>query len=208
MVLRHVAAAKQERCIDSKADFPGSQGPVSLFKHILNSDMPESELSDERLAKEAQLLLGAGTASTARTIGPEIRARLEQELEKTMASYPADVPSLAALERLPYLQSLIKEGLRDSTVYENPYDFNPDRWLGQIHPNMIRNFVPFSRGSRNCLGMNLAYAEISIVLAVLYRPGGPQFELYKTDENDITHVHDFLLPLPKLDTKGVRMLVR
>ncbi|KAL8767783.1 MAG: hypothetical protein Q9194_005881 [Teloschistes cf. exilis] len=211
------AAAKQERCIDSKADFPGSQGPVSLFKHILNSDMPESELSDERLAKEAQLLLGAGTASTARTIGyisyyilsrPEIRARLEQELEKTMASYPADVPSLAALERLPYLQSLIKEGLRDSTVYENPYDFNPDRWLGQIHPNMIRNFVPFSRGSRNCLGMNLAYAEISIVLAVLYRPGGPQFELYKTDENDITHVHDFLLPLPKLDTKGVRMLVR
>ncbi|KAI4152138.1 MAG: hypothetical protein L6R39_001889 [Caloplaca ligustica] len=174
-------------------------------------------MSDERLAKEAQVLLGGGTTTTARTIAyisyyilakPDIRGKLQQELQGVMASYPQHVPSLAELERLPYLQALIKEGLRDATVYEKPFEFNPDRWLGAVHPNMNRNFVPFSRGSRNCLGMNLAHAEINLALAVLYRPGGPQFELYDTDESDIIHIHDFVIPLPKLDTKGVRVLVR
>lgn len=51
-------------------------------------------------------------------------------------------------------------------------------------------------------------AEMSLVLAVLYRPGGPEFELYETDETDVKHVHDFLIPLPKLDTKGVRAVIQ
>lgn len=36
----------------------------------------------------------------------------------------------------------------DPSVYENPFDFVPERWLGDIHPNLMRNFVPFSRGLR------------------------------------------------------------
>lgn len=51
-------------------------------------------------------------------------------------------------------------------------------------------------------------AEMSLVLAVLYRPDGSEFELYETDESDFKHVHDFLIPLPKLNTKGVRALIR
>lgn len=83
--------------------------------------MPESERSPERLAKEAQLLLGGGTANTARTIGfasyyilanPEIRARLQEELKDTMADWPQRVPTWAELERLPFLQAIIKESLR------------------------------------------------------------------------------------------------
>ena len=41
----------------------------------------------------------------------------------------------------------------DPTVYEKPFEFAPERWLGDLSPNMNRNFVPFSRGSRNCLDM-------------------------------------------------------
>lgn len=98
-----------------------SQNQNSLFQHILNSDMPESERSEERLAKEAQTLLGGGTASTARTIGfasfwilsrPDIRAKLEEELKGTMRDWPQRVPSWAELERLPYLQAILKESLR------------------------------------------------------------------------------------------------
>lgn len=55
---------------------------------------------------------------------------------------------------------------------------------------------------------SLAMAELSLCLAVLHRPGGPELELFKTDESDVKHVHDFLIPLPKVDTKGVRVLVR
>lgn len=83
--------------------------------------MPESERSPERLAKEAQVLLGGGTASTARTIGfasfyildrPRVRARLRDELGEVMADWPRRVPSWVELERVPYLQAVIKESLR------------------------------------------------------------------------------------------------
>jgi cytochrome P450 len=93
----------------------------SLFHFIANSDMPESERSEERLGREAQTLLGAGTASTSRTIGfamyyilsrPELKVALEEEVEKTMKEWPARVPTWADLERLPLLQAIIKESLR------------------------------------------------------------------------------------------------
>lgn len=50
-------------------------------------------------------------------------------------------------------------------------------------------------------------AEISLVLAVLFREGGPSLSLYETDESDVKQVHDFVIPLPKLDTKGIRAVV-
>ena len=55
---------------------------------------------------------------------------------------------------------------------------------------------------------SLAMAEMSLILAVLYRPNGPKFELFETDETDVLHVHDFMIPLPKLDSKGVRAIFR
>lgn len=83
--------------------------------------MPEEERTEERLAKEAQVLLGGGTASTARTIGfasyyilsrPELRNKLEAELKEPMANWPQKVPTWAELEKLPLLQAIIKESLR------------------------------------------------------------------------------------------------
>lgn len=94
---------------------------LSLFDHIVNSEMPESESSDERLAKEAQVLMGGETASTARTLGfvsyyilanPDIRGQLREELAELMSQYPEAVPTWVELERLPYLQALIKEAFR------------------------------------------------------------------------------------------------
>jgi len=42
---------------------------------------------------------------------------------------------------------------------------------------------------------------------MLFRPGGPSLRLYETDESDVKQAHDFLIPLPKLDTKGVRVKI-
>ncbi|KAI3321134.1 cytochrome P450 [Xylariaceae sp. AK1471] len=229
----------------------------SLFHHIANSDMPSSEKSEERLVKEAQLLLGGGTVTSARTIScaayyilsrPDITKRIGEELRQPMAEWPTRVPTWAELEKLLFLQAVIKETMRidhgvmtrlprispdvplqykqytipagvpvgmssyfmhtDPEVYPKPFEFIPERWLGAVNPLMHRNFVPFTRGSRNCLGMNLAMAEISLVLAVLFRPNGPRLELFETDETDVRVAHDLGLPLPKLNTKGVRALVR
>ena len=49
---------------------------------------------------------------------------------------------------------------------------------------------------------------MNILLAVLFRPNGPFLELFETDETDVIQTHDFLLPLPKLNTKGVRVTVK
>ena len=120
MAKKHISDAKRDKMY---ANATGLQidSRVSLFRYILNSDMPESELSVERLTKEAQVILGAGTASSARTLdfisyyilaNPLIRSRLGEELKDVMANYPREVPSWAQLEKLPYLQAIIKEGLR------------------------------------------------------------------------------------------------
>ena len=83
--------------------------------------MPESERSVERLSQEAQILQAAGTATTAGALGimsyhllrnPPMRERLGNELKDIMANYPNDLPRWSDLEKLPYLQAIIKEGLR------------------------------------------------------------------------------------------------
>jgi cytochrome P450 len=93
----------------------------SLFHHVAKSDMPASEKSEERLMKEAQLLLGGGTVTSARTIScaayyilsrPDIMKRLGEELRQPFAEWPTRVPTWADLEKLPFLQALIKETMR------------------------------------------------------------------------------------------------
>jgi cytochrome P450 len=47
--------------------------------------------------------------------------------------------------------------------------FNPDRWLGEESKLLDQYMVSFSKGSRSCIGQNLAYAEATLVLAYLLR---------------------------------------
>ncbi|KAL4898851.1 hypothetical protein BDW74DRAFT_189894 [Aspergillus multicolor] len=96
---------------------------------------------------------------------------------------------------------------RDPETYPDPFSFIPERWLGEYNPNMDRNWVPYTRGSRDCLGINLATAELHWVLAVLFRPDAPRLELFQTEEEDIVGFDDYVAPLPRLDSKGTRVKV-
>lgn len=62
--------------------------------------------------------------------------------------------------------------------FPNPFSFNPDRWIlnetaGITADSIVAAraaFAPFSLGTRACIGKNLAYLEMSIVLAkVVYQ---------------------------------------
>jgi cytochrome P450 len=46
---------------------------------------------------------------------------------------------------------------RNPTVFENPDDFNPDRWLGMKGKALDKWLVAFSRGPRSCLGLKSAF---------------------------------------------------
>ena len=120
MTLENVAIAKQAKISKDIRD-PFRRKYPSLFDWIVNSDMPESELADQRLANEAQVIQSAGSTSTARTLthityhvlaNERIRVQLEQEVASVMAGWPEKIPSWVDLEGVPYLQAVLKEGLR------------------------------------------------------------------------------------------------
>ena len=64
----------------------------------------------------------------------------------------------------------------DPHTFKDPEAFQPERWFEDPTTDpreMDRKLVVFSRGSRSCVGMHLAYAELHLVVAHLFR----RFEL-------------------------------
>ena len=47
--------------------------------------------------------------------------------------------------------------------------------------------------------------ELYLAIGTLFRRFS--FELYETDTSDVEMVHDFFLPMPRLDSRGVRVKV-
>ncbi|EEQ29552.1 cytochrome P450 [Microsporum canis CBS 113480] len=58
----------------------------------------------------------------------------------------------------------------DEKLYPDPMRFNPDRWMNSATKGTITStFAPFSRGTRMCIGMHLAWAEMYLLLAYLVK---------------------------------------
>ncbi|EFR02013.1 trichodiene oxygenase [Nannizzia gypsea CBS 118893] len=55
----------------------------------------------------------------------------------------------------------------DEKLYPDPMTFNPNRWMDATAKRSTTTFAPFSRGTRICLGMHLAWAEMYLLLAAL-----------------------------------------
>ena len=89
-------------------------------------------------------------------------------------------------------------------IFPDSYSFRPERWLGE-DAKMDKHMFSFSKGSRMCIGLNLAQCELFKCMALLYRRF--KFELYETDITDIEVKHDFFLPSARLDSKGVRVKI-
>ncbi|KAI9716588.1 MAG: hypothetical protein M1828_007621 [Chrysothrix sp. TS-e1954] len=83
--------------------------------------------------------------------------------------------------------------------------FDPQRWLGDEAQKSRKYLVAFSRGSRQCLGINLAYCELYLTLAAMFGPSGPDMELYETRETDAEVYHDYFNACQRHDSKGVRV---
>ncbi|KAI0536737.1 cytochrome P450 [Xylaria digitata] len=98
----------------------------------------------------------------------------------------------------------------NETVFPNATEFEPDRWLGDPKgPGGLRPLssymVSFSRGARNCLGMNLAWMELYVGLATIFRRHN--LELFETTREDVDFIVDLARPMPKRGSKGVRVIV-
>lgn len=98
----------------------------------------------------------------------------------------------------------------DPTIFPEPYAFRPDRWEGNpAAPDgkpLTRYLVAFGRGTRSCLGIQLAYAELYIGLATFFRRFSGEL-VGTTREDDVDCYRDVFFPRAKPGSKGVRIKV-
>ncbi|OJD36692.1 cytochrome p450 [Diplodia corticola] len=92
-------------------------------------------------------------------------------------------------------------------IFPDPQRFVPERWLAhEADPErrrvMDRYWVPFSRGSRNCVGLELAKQEMCLVAGNFFRRFA-EVELFETTERDVRVEHDWFAPYGPADSKGV-----
>ncbi|KAH3001178.1 hypothetical protein KXW60_008032, partial [Aspergillus fumigatus] len=58
---------------------------------------------------------------------------------------------------------------RDKTIFPNPDEFSPERWLIDKGRDLDKWLVAFSKGPRRCPGSNLAWAELYLCFAHVFR---------------------------------------
>ena len=60
----------------------------------------------------------------------------------------------------------------DPDVFEKPFEFIPERWLGKAGADLQKYMLPFSAGARQCVGRNVAYTELSLIVATIVKRYG------------------------------------
>ncbi|KDN35429.1 hypothetical protein RSAG8_11567, partial [Rhizoctonia solani AG-8 WAC10335] len=58
---------------------------------------------------------------------------------------------------------------RSSVWGNDAEEFRPERWMDDHAGSFNKYFVPFSFGPRACVGRNLAYMELMLITATLFR---------------------------------------
>ncbi|KUJ20796.1 cytochrome P450 [Mollisia scopiformis] len=173
---------------------------LEKLKHELKDVAPDADTS----AKLSQLPYLSAMIAEALRLSHGVTTRLPRIATDEIMRYKDwEIPFGTPVSSTAYFI------LMNSKIFPNPKDFKPERWIdatGRFDYALEKKYlVNFGRGSRQCLGMNLAYAEMYLTLATLVRRF--DMELFETAVEDVTMVHDFFVAVPKLDSKGVRIKV-
>ena len=89
-------------------------------------------------------------------------------------------------------------------IFPDPMEFKPEPWVE--NPRLDKYLLSFSKGSRICVGTNLAMEELYLATATVSRR--MDMELFGTDHTDINIEYDNYTPRAKLDSKGIGVLVK
>ncbi|KAH7304201.1 cytochrome P450 [Stachybotrys elegans] len=135
---------------------------------------------------------------------------------------PARLPRIARTEDLVYknrgFHYVIPRGTpigmsayvshTDEEVFPQAEEYKPERWItadGKPDYGMEKYIMSFSKGARQCIGMNLAFCELYLVTAIMALRILPHLKLHDTVYEDIKYDWDALTPQPKKGARGVRL---
>lgn len=141
------------------------------------------------------------------------------------------LPRIAPSQEMRYRDWIIPAGTSvgmtpalmhlDPENFINPEAFSPERWVEDKNGQMDKCIAAFSGGSRICLGINLAWAELYLIIAGFFGEFGGKgrewrvegkgksvLELFETDLGDVQVVGDNFFPLVKEGSQGVRVLIK
>lgn len=181
---------------------------------VMKAGLPKSRVLEEVPLMKAVVQEGLRIASPVTNRPIEIAPN--EDLSCNGWVIPRGVSSMRKLSTLLLLTSrqtpismTFRDVLFDPAIFPEPHRFDPDRWLRAADrgERLDRFLVTFSKGSRSCVRINLAYAEIYLCIAALFQ----QFdlELYDFDYGrDLEIVRDCFVGLPSGNSKGVRVRLR
>uniref|UniRef100_A0A6B2L364 Cytochrome P450 n=1 Tax=Arcella intermedia TaxID=1963864 RepID=A0A6B2L364_9EUKA len=164
---------------------------AATFYFLLQS--PECE---EKVAREIEEVVGKEVVTMNHT--KELRY-LKNVLDEALRLFPPAVPvnSRICLKDvvLPNKVKIRKGGYVSYSPFvvhrlkefwgEDADEFKPERWEDKDILKHPYQFVPFQKGPRQCLGMNMAYEEAKCCIAILYQSGF-RFKLLNK-ENPLLH---------------------
>ncbi|KAH6660958.1 cytochrome P450 monooxygenase-like protein [Truncatella angustata] len=84
----------------------------------------------------------------------------------------------------------------DESLFPDPNEFRPERWLlpdGQPNHKLQKFLIAFGKGSRSCIGEQLAYCELYIMAAAMALRVLPRATLHDTTVEDISYDHDLIV---------------
>ncbi|EEU41816.1 uncharacterized protein NECHADRAFT_87909 [Fusarium vanettenii 77-13-4] len=95
----------------------------------------------------------------------------------------------------------------DPSIFPNPNTFDPDRWVRAAAEgvHLSKYICSFTKGTRQCLGINLAYAELYIAIAKIATSF--EMELYNTSLEDVQVHHIRLTGYPKRGTGEIKATI-
>ena len=175
-----------------------------------NVDLPALERLPYLVAVVQEAVrLSYGVASRLQRISPEKPLHFKDSGSGREWSIPPNTP-------VSMTSVLIHQ---DESIFSGAGSFIPERWIE--NPRLDRYLVSFSKGSRQCLGINLAYAEMYLCIAAIFNrfgSGGANgirldgdegvLELFETGVKDVEVQADGFVPLAAEDSQGVRVRVR
>ena len=148
-----------------------SQNPdvLETLKHEVEIELQGVEPSYENVK---DLMYLDGVVQETLRIYPSVPWDLKTCVKDDVLPSGHIVPAGSSINYFPWVMG------RHPKFFDNPQEFRPTRWQGSDNngglPISKQNnppFMPFNWGPRTCLGINMAYLEIKIVMCLIIQSG-------------------------------------